>query len=911
MAKESHRGASPDSPLKPSGDPRTNELDFSLRGIEAIVNRFGTSVAGPIRDMYRALTDPGIPNPELCRGLVIHPLATLGWFKVQVAGIGTISCTRLSFGSAAPLGVRDLGGIAPNSIVTVYKPNKFPFGYILGVEPPQTLDGSLPNPDWLFQGGQSGYRREDVHNFPMKSLHRGGYITNMAGHRPLDGTNLERGFITSTGLALTIDDYAFQLRVNEQAGLFGSYFDGWVRLAGMQLDIESLVHEVMARDDEGESHFFQGIAAYPWEALGLYDSGTNITQTYSDKEVVLDEPVGKVDLPKADLDLDPVYRTQEWGGYLGQGSHRLVVKPAKESGKRKRSDTDYDEGLFAETIGLDGAYSLRSAKELYIGKRCKIVVPRRAKAIEDGYGDDGQADNYKFSGKHGGGDEHKVKEIQVEGEYKSMRRVSAVQDLIAHQVNWRSLHPFHYHKLDYTTKQESEQSKNFFHVQEHLNFDQLENQPWLDDPEPKKLKIDHRLSDAEYFERESFLYFAPDGGIILSSGMGAALVLTSDFRAEAPGDVQLTPGRDLVSLADQTIIRSRGSIDLTTMKDLRLKAEYNLHMLAANSEEGSLLIESKSDGMDQPFDKKIGEEVKARGIIVKSKGVLGLIGEDVYVRSTTGNVVLDANRGQNDLLGIGRNINLFAKTEVGFYYGPTADSSKVNLCYRFGNRYCQMDVPLNVGGRVVSFLNGGGGSGGGGTGFFTDGRIACLGGVMAGGRMSDSNGGMLSKTPPEAIQGIQQTVDAPRQQVEPNRTRGQTQYESDIVQKLYQKDKPGHPETLELIGFSLRDKPDEKQYKTQKFRWVESRWTQMTRLGEASGGKPWQEKPVRYQGEELYPYPGKKKWYSEPAFLQLESLTMFDAAAGYSKPRPYEEPKLAGWTPVTMMTGLKLIRSSE
>lgn len=902
---EQHRGAAPSGPLTPKSDPRVNELDLSLRGLEAALFRHGSTTFGPLRDVTRALIDAGTPVGEHYRGVVIHPIAALGWYKVQVAGIGAISCYKIGGSGFIPLGPREIGGIPPNSIVVVYKPSKAPLGFILGVEPPQTLDGSLPNPDWLFQGGQSGYRREDVHKHPMKNTYRGGHIGNMAGQRPCDSTSMEQGWISSTGIAVSIDDAMAQMRVNEQCGLFMTIFDGWCRLAGMQLDIESLIHEEKAREDEGEARLFRGIAAYPWEALGMYDVGAKYTKVYSNHEVQYDKPVGKVDVDEDKLDVEPMYRYQEYGGYLGQGHHRLVALPAKPSGlrQRKNAQNETDEGLFAETIGLDGEYALRSAKGVLIAKRCKIIVPREKKLPEDGLGDDGQADNYKFSSRFGAGEDHKLKEVQIDGEYKSLRRISAVDDMIAHMVNWKALHPFHYHKLDYRTKQESEQSEHFTRVQELLNFSELQTQPFLTDPTPKKLKIDHRYRDVEYFERESFMYLAPDGSVMLASGQGAALVLTSDVRIEAPGDVQLAPGRDLVSFADQTILRSRGSVDISTMKDLRLKSEFNMQLLAANSRKGGLLLESKSVGRTQLYEKRFGEKVVANGIVFKSAGVLASIAADHYVRSTTGDIILDANRGRRDLLFKGRNLSLFAQKEVAFFYGPIDDSSAVNKTYRFGAKNCLINARLNVGGRIISF------SGAAGNGGVTvDGRISCTGGIAAGGRMADRKGGMIGKIPDGVTSAISAATSAAAQLADVANQLGQSRHEG-LVTKYYQNTQPGHLKTIENIGFSYRDVKGDGQYGTSQFKWLERRWEQMRRFGLASGGVAWIEKPVLYQGEQLHPWPGRRKWQEDPAFLQLNSLTMFDASAGQSKDRPYEEPKLSDWTPTTMASGFKLIRA--
>ena len=89
---EQHRGAVPNGPLTRGPDPRVNEIDLSLRGLTAMVNRFGSTALGPLRDVGRTLVDAGTVVNEFYNGVVVHPIASMGWYKVQIAGIGALSC---------------------------------------------------------------------------------------------------------------------------------------------------------------------------------------------------------------------------------------------------------------------------------------------------------------------------------------------------------------------------------------------------------------------------------------------------------------------------------------------------------------------------------------------------------------------------------------------------------------------------------------------------------------------------------------------------------------------------------------------------------------------------------------------------------------------------------------------------
>lgn len=913
MSNEQHQGAHAPGPLQQGADPRVHALDSDLRAVESIFASMFTGAA-PLRDMFRTMQNRtsslGLET-QWTVGVVLHPIGGLGWYKVQVGGGqgSFIRCCQLSTGGFVPLGVRDTSVLPPNATVVVMRSKALSYGIIMGVLPPMHLDGTIINPDWIVQGGQSGYKREKLHKYPIQNLFNAGHVLDFSGQRPADATGFERGWISSTGMAITLDDYLLQLRVNEFCGLFMTYFDSYCRLSGLQLDIQSSVHEDRYRDDEGESHIFHGSAPYAHEALGLYDSGTDFAQWYTDQDVQLDKPRAKYDLSEEDDDLQPFYRWQTYEGYLGQGHLRMLARPPMEGGKRHYKDQEIDDGLFAESISMTGAYSLRSAKSLYIGRRVNIVVPKTLKAPEDGKGDDAEEDNYKFAGKFGGGDEHKIKDVEVEGEQKTLRRVAGVSDLISYVVNWAALHPFHYHKLDYKTPQESESTK-FQRVQENLNFGSLASDYFLEDPTPVQLKIDQRYGDVDYFQRESFLYFTDDGGVVLSAGCGSSIVFdgSGQIGLNPVGDLLMMPGRSAIVSGQQVVLRALNSVDISaSKKDVRIKAEKNLQILGGNGGSGGILIESKSVGRTQTYNRKIGEDVVASGIVIKAtNGFCGLYGRELYLRTGgrdlgDGNITLDASQGRKPILLKGRNVDLFAARDVNFYYGPVGETSTVNKAYSFKDTQCLIDAKLLLGGQLINF-NGKGGS----AGLIVDGGILASSSIACGGVMADRKGMFLGKAP--GIDGIVSAIAGAISDVSTAYTKiGEAEHESQFNERYYRTRQPGHDQTIADMQFSFRDVKNEKQYGVKKFKFLERRWEQMQRFGLASGGTTWEERPVQYQSEQLYPWPGRKKWQEEPAFLQLDALTMFDAGAGRSKDRPYDEPKLGDWSPTTMSSGFKVI----
>lgn len=908
---ERHRGSRAPGLGTPHYDRRPSEHDETLQAIDPLNRAAWGTTEDPQKTVANLLFGADSSAGPLKIGVVLHAIPFLNWYKVQLGGgDGFIGCCMLTQSALTPIGVRVTSPITPGSIVIVHTPPRLDFGLILGVMPPIIKSGNIGCPDWIQQGGNSGLKREDAHSWPLTGMYRAGGVLDHSAGRPLDSTSMEWGMMAETGVGVHVDPFQAFLRVNEMCGLYLNYFDSHAGLRGVQLDIMSAMHELAIRDDEGECHLIEGRAVYPWEALGRYDPSGGWTKTNDDKVVQYEDPVGKIDLKDGEEGMQPVYRLQQFGGYLGQGSMRLLIKPAKEAGKRLAKDQDIDEGLFCESIGLDGDYMLRSAKGLSFIKRCKIIVPKQLKRPEDGGGDDLAADNYKFSGKFGGGDgaeDHKVGDVKVTGDLQHMRRVAGVADLTSYAANWKALHPFHYHQKDFLTKQESD-TKNFDTTQETLTFSALAQQPYMADPTAKMLTIDHRYNEVAYYQTESYIKMLEDGSIVIGCGYGAQIVLSGGkLRLEAPGGIDICAGTDLLMLAAQIILKAKGSIDLSSSeKDIRLKAEQNLQMLGGNGGLGGILIESKGDSEEQKYKDQIGEDVRASGIVMKAaQAPIAALAKDIYLRTGgdalgSGNIVLDADKGKAIVEVYGRKVQVFAAEAVSFWLGPADEQSKIKHTYLFSEEACLVEAPLIVGGAVV-VCNGGS--------LVVEGGISSSGPIQTTDRMADSSGGFLGQVPSVLASELASDVEEAEQEFETDKNDGEEAHKIEIVEALYQDEQLGQEDLIKSIGFSFRDK-DGVQYVTEQLKWPELRWQQMARLGAGNGGTGWQETAVVYQGRRLMPWPGKSKWEDDEIFLELEKLTMYDAAKGQSKdrPEPYEEPELSDWKTATMADGYKLMR---
>ena len=846
-------------------------------------------------------------NNPIVKGTVIHPLPSLHWYKVQLSsGMGTIAARFGVPGGLTPIGPRSLAMARPNDDVLVMTPPGVP-GIILCVLPPSISDKRLVVADWILQGSGAGVLREGAHKFPIQGTYQGGGVVNWGANRPVDQTGEEAGWITASGLALLIDEWMVMMRVNEQCGLFMTLQDSWCRLAGMQLLLESAVHEEEAGNDEGEARYFRGIATYPWEAVGKPEPGSRLTTTNpDDSDVQFKSHKGKRDLTNQDQ--QPAYRYVEYGGYLGQGSFRAVVLPAAAA-DRKYSDTSPDVGLFRETIGLDGAYTAVSAKSYHIGKRCTIVVPKQIAPIEHGLGDDATAGNYKFSSKFGTGDNHKIGDVQVTGELQSLRKVAGVMDLIAYATNWQALHPFHYHTADYSTPQEKDLSP-FTRTQEKLSFSPLGTGGFMAEPRAVRVKVDHRYGQVSYYQRESFLRFEDDGSVQLGGGGGETLVFSNgNGRLSMPGRFEVVAGTDVVVLSSQAVITTKGSIDIASDKDVRIKAEKNFQALAGNSGQGGMLFESKGKGSSQKYENLYGEDIQSSGIVFKaSQGVCAMLGRDIYLRTGgeglgEGDILLDASRGKRRCQIFGREFNVYAQKAVSFFYGPLESNSTVDKVYYFGDSTAIFDVTLLLKNQLINY--------GDRSGVITKGGVYGLKSFATAGVMADKKGMFLGKVPSNFAGILTTAADQAKTAVDKLKEMGKKLHEVSVVQQYYESGKMGDDRLIASLAFSFRDPPKgREQYGAKDLKWVETRWQQMARFGLASGGIVWAPKPVVYQGAQTRPYPGQKKWKDEKAFLRLATETMYDSATGRAKdrPGPYEAPALGDWASATMADSFTLTR---
>jgi len=852
-------------------------------------------------------------DTPLRMGKVLFSMPYLHCYVVQLAGRqGKCMAVAGSHNAMTPLGVRSGEVIPPNSSVILWKPKSSFIAYILNVVPSPVWSDLFNPSEIIQQGGNTGIKQIPAYVNLINSSADGLGIRAHTAGRPIDGTIGEYVRMSETGIGLLIDSFQAYLRVNEATGLFLNYFDDYVKLAGVSLDVQSYATHLSQRLDEGEIYSRTGHAIYPWEATGMYGPDTDFTSSNNPAKVQLDRDFPLAEIDVSNPDQTPIHRLTEYGGYLGQGYQRFLMRPAKTSGVRlaTQASLNTDLGLFHESLSLDGSYGVRTAKSYSIVKYPAIPVPQEKRKPEDPKGDDlTENNNYKFSGLYGNGNEHKVKDWNsaAEDTVPSMLRAAGVLDMIAHQFNWKATHAFAYHSRDYHYPQEKFAGSE---ITTGVEFYRGSMAQAYVQAEPKKLEIDKRYGEANYYNTASFFRLEEDGSIILADGFGSQITMTGgQIRLEAGGDVMVLSGSRIVNMANDVILRAKSNVDISASdNDVRIKAENNMQLLAGNSGYGGILLETKSQGATQDYQQKIGEEVQSSGITLLAKGAsVNTISQDNYVRTGVtkelaegyGTYIIDCGSGRGDFINYARQHIFLNSVGMGIYHStPGQGEASVTKSHFFGPSFSKINGPTVFTKNVVITENGALG---------VEGSLYSAASIFAIGSMACRRGIVGDSSQNNIPTDIRDFISAYEESVPGFNTVGQTSIKY-LQERIWASNSIGNNTfLLDELGFSYRDSSQNGTaygYDEGKFFLLETRWQQLDRMGLTQvSSATWEEKPVFYQGNNLYPWPGKKNWAGDETFLAYSStddFVLFDKSNKTAKNRSdyqsnYEEPVFKPW----------------
>lgn len=818
-------------------------------------------------------------------GRIVYSLPYAGWYRVQLEGLGSeLGCCRASIGSFAPPGTQDQTILPPGEQVLVYCPRILPFGVILCSIPQIVSDPGSNFGDFIVQASNGGAPR-DRYFRDLINLTQSGVLDFSQGN-VVDSSALgEATWLAPTGLGLHIGPWLTFLRVDETCGLFLHYFNRLARLTGYNFDWRTAVSELQVRQDEGEAYVWQGWATYPWEALGSFRPGESIFRENSDADVLYHKAEAKLE-PKEFLQA-PFWRAREARGYLGQGFWREIVLPPPrliDSNTVWTLDRDqWPLGVFREHAALDGAYLLASAHSLTFVKRLFLPAPVQRHLPEDPQGD--SSANYRMSGlfpPQQAGSQDQPPQVQ-EPDFKRQTPWSellwplAWLDWQQFGTNWRSLHQFHYHAKDWSVPQEEDLPlpRPF-----RPRFEDLLSRPEISPPDPVLLPVDHRQQAEKYYPTCSGFGILPQGQIVLQGPAGEQIILGGgNIRIHCPGDIELCPGRKLIVTAgDDTVIKSFRSIDLTSATaDVRLKAEYNLELLAGNSgQSGRLLLESKSYGIDHNYEQAFGEDIPGHGIILRADNseVITYAGR-TFTQSLQGAITFKAEgETQHPIHLIAKEFNAYLSRAAYFVF-PSGDDPQ-EICKISASECIFPGVARFRRGAIIQSR-----------GLIVSGGIHLVDGFIGAGNPVAKEI-QIYDAQSQILDTLRQILDDGEEALRKLLELKQKQYELELIEFLFSDPFAGGEKFKEMAHFSLRTLS---QYGLSRdFPLLQPLWQI---LAKRSGLPKWQEPPVYYQGEEMLPYPGKEIWRSSN--LYGIDLVLVDAETGRGAerdPRTYGQGEI-------------------
>lgn len=901
-----------------------NATQFGGRGSTSSYGAHGAAVADPngsLTGYKTGFQDTG----RMLFGTIMDGTALANCYRVHPDhGFCAVIASATSHSSNVCLGATEINTYAPGTRVVLMVHDKDNKAVILGSVPDALDVGKRAIHDYI--SPMSRKRVDDCHKKYLKQP-GGGQMVDWSAGKPYDSTMAsEWGAISTTGAAITLDDFMFRASINEFCGIYGFYHDSMLRVAGYNMQVWTAGHERDAIMDQAEYNDTQGYSPYPWEAMGIMQPGTQIVQQYEPEayQCSKQQPYYARWENKHEFQ-QPFHRTQNYYGYLGQGFRHVVVAPPEgierwtyQGDKGPKGDPPFDSdveakgvrincaagpekdtdhirkapyGLTEHNNSLDGRIFIASAKGITLAKRMLLPIPQRIRRPENvKHGDDAKT-NYKSAGMFGAGPDHTITgDIKTTNEeYPNLQRAAAIQDLHGYLFNYVGLHPFYWHAKDYKTWEQQNLSEYAQHNQKVPDFDRLKGKMYLKEETPKELKIDHRYKTQKYYETECYVSLLEDGGVAIGDGYGAEIRMTAGcVFISAPGDIWLKSGRDVQSWAGSDIIqKANNNIDIsTTNKDVRIKAESNVMVLAGNDSskrDGGILLESRGKRLDYDFE-KCGDDVRFGGIVLRApnSNVIGLA-NNIYLRTggggiKEGDITLDAAKGAKNIITKSKNIYQFVEKsgKIFQFFGAENNYRKTNM---FGENMTLLCGPI---GTESHFIAGGG--------------ILCRKSILV------SDGHIITQAAAkgaifvapcdgECEDQINEGIDKISEAISETLPEAGEQIDEQYLTEMwYGEKKAGNDKTISQLEFSFRKDDD---YSIPDFMLFEDRWQQLARMS-GKEVEMWEEKPVSNKAcTETYPFPGKKWLIDEPVFhAQDLSIAEFKDGGFIDKERG-EAPDLA------------------
>ena len=795
-------------------------------------------------------------------------------------------CRDMFDTSGTPLGARPMGMYPPGTSVLIHQQDS-QTPIILGAVAPLSAEAKLILPDHIALASQVGAWDDSLHYDLLRDKNQ--IASNYSGGRPADSLMGDWGRINDLGLAFFLGRMMTMMRASDGAQIQAFWGDDLLRLIGYNLEIFTSGAEERKLNDQGEYQEVWRSSPFPWEALGK--AGARGKTYTTDKSKPLAPGRKHVGVEPAEDDQLIVPRHMRFRGYLGDVEREYVCLPPAGLDISTYDGNDVYLGLLEIGKHIDGSYSVRSAKQVTLEKYILLPVPKELIAPEDPLGDTDE--NYKFSGQFGGGEEHKLPEFEWADDKPGIR-AQQLWDYHAYFFGKYTQIGLMNHKKDWNLPEESEMQEIATRAAIAPSVVNMGYTFSAELPNPKEIKIDERSEHTvKFYATRSVVKLNDDGSVLMEDGFGSQIRLEGgNIFLTCPGDVWTMPGRNAVTWAPHDIIQKGGnSIDITaSLKDVRIKGEQNVHLLAANKKSGSILIECRASGMPtlSQFQDKIGEDATGSGIFIKGpKTAVTIWGQRVYAggseKITGKQIVFDAGES-GDVFLRGNRVDSQGKTSASLSTGdPGKSTSHIAVtpsAVTVESAQAVVGAPLalvNREGRIANLQVAG-------HAFFSR-FILVEDGVATNGSISTLSQEHLAprKTRvviPKTANKVAIVVQSKAAIDASGNTKKQPFFEGD--------DALGDVPMSQAVGFSCRRTVEDHKLDQATFTLRSSRW--QTLISAGGGKKTWEEPEVAYPdadgSRKTMPHPGLEAWKDwNKAFSSLSGGKNFNLDTGLSAGR--------------------------
>lgn len=474
-------------------------------------------------------------------------------------------------------------------------------------------------------------------------------FNNFNAGRPVDVYPGDLTLINTLGCGLMVGPLQASLVSGMDCSVECHYLDALVRVNAFNYEHNTASSETTMFADAGDYTEIKRLNPYVIESLGGTEQYGNIPQAAAtDRSTYPDHATYTGTYKLTDPEQIGWWRYTELNGYLANLKLAFGTVPSLDSIRLASNEQQDETGVFREHVDATGAYSVVSAKSIALIKDCFIPVPKQVRRPDDSRGDKAEDIEAARNENSFNAVDYEIKDYDQELT-GALLYAGASSDAAAYRTH-RSLLNFRERTNDWMLFEIDEvdlagfksiiDSTGFINAQDGIKAGQMFAKP----PQYGTLTINAR-EEVKYFASRSMIMMHEDGSIHIQDGYGSAISMRAGcIDISCPGDITLRPGRNLVTIAGDSISQIAGNdVELSAnLGDLRLQADRNVSVLAGNDGMGGILLESKAEASNlyeqdvDIFKDPNNNANNYRGIWFKASGSsVGALSSEIYLGNAT------------------------------------------------------------------------------------------------------------------------------------------------------------------------------------------------------------------------------------------------------------------------------------